>query len=522
MKLTPTRKKALGIFLIGNLLPICYVFWMCFSAPAAIVISPETTFLTEPLTPDGQYVDYVAYYKQLLGEQRPKDDLWKALVSPMRPNDESSDWAINQVPCVSYQDPRDAIHPTEESWKARSLERERYLARCQAPFSSAEDPEYAEITEANETWYQAVLNTEPGPVGLWWDTAPYMGLPITDIHQQLHPRFQLRTSLAFGNGDFRKAIESYRFILKVAARERTVPFWETQGAGVRIAGEGTDSVCSGILNASRVPEEVLRELDKILPPDFSADKWTHAIGMIRLQYLEDLQETHRSRATSGEYTMYADKFGRPAGNWFVNRVDFRAAMKAVGQTFNDQACAFRIADYQDSITAMKQANAAALAKWPGTAATTIQSDPTVVELATANHTGMICRTIAVGLLRVRARPAQLQNNYRRLRLTIRLHVYRTNNGHWPDSLHEVLNLPGWETEPSELITDAFTRKPFNYRRIDDGFLLYSIGPNLVDDTKGEMPDSPDGWRLGVGDDELWPWPHPRYQIGSPSNEPSTP
>ena len=140
MKLSPKRKKALGLFLIGNLLPVCYVLWMCFSAPAPIVISPETTLITEPLTPDGQYVDYLAYHKQLIGEQDPKDDLWKALVSPKRPHDESSAWAISQVPRVSYQDPRDAIHPMEKAWKARSLEKERHLARCRAPFTAAEDP----------------------------------------------------------------------------------------------------------------------------------------------------------------------------------------------------------------------------------------------------------------------------------------------------------------------------------------------------------------------------------------------
>lgn len=441
-------------------------------------------------------------------------------MSPKRPYDESSAWAISQVPRVSYQDPRDAIHPMEKTWDARRLESKRQLVRSRVPFNAAEDPEFAETTEANEAWYQAVLNTEPGPVGVRWDDFPTVVIPITEMHQELYRRFQLRASLAFGDGDFEKAIESYRFILKVAARERTVPFGTNQFVGIDITRAGTDTVCSGILKVKQVPENILRELDNIRPPNVPNKVWLQALMLERIQWLTEFQETHRNRASSGEHSQYADAFGRPAGNWFVKRLDFEVAMAATAQAYHDAIAPFQIEDYLESIAAMNKFNAAIATKWKGVGNT--QSPATLMQLVTADHTARVCREAALMYSNMRAYPARMQNNWRRLRLTIRLHVYRSKHGRWPDSLDELLNLPGWEATDRELFIDAFTGKPFNYRRTEDGFILQSFGPNSVDDIRDQLPTDAYGWRYSIGDDEFWPWPHPRYQIDISPPQPATP
>lgn len=66
------------------------------------------------------------------------------------------------------------------------------------------------------------------------------------------------------------------------------------------------------------------------------------------------------------------------------------------------------------------------------------------------------------------------------RLGIALKLYRTLHGAYPDSLHaltpEILD---------KIPADPFTGRDFIYRKQENGFLLYSIGPDMKDD--GGMP-----------------------------------
>lgn len=63
-----------------------------------------------------------------------------------------------------------------------------------------------------------------------------------------------------------------------------------------------------------------------------------------------------------------------------------------------------------------------------------------------------------------------------MQLAAALAVYRTANGEYPDSLDALV--PG---VLQELPVDLFDEKPFVYERIRDGYLLYSLGPNGRDD-----------------------------------------
>ena len=71
-------------------------------------------------------------------------------------------------------------------------------------------------------------------------------------------------------------------------------------------------------------------------------------------------------------------------------------------------------------------------------------------------------------------------------IALRLLVYREDNGEFPETLEE-LN--------EDIPLDPFTGKSFLYRRGGEGFVIYSVGENLVDDggifekdDKGKRPD----------------------------------
>ena len=76
-----------------------------------------------------------------------------------------------------------------------------------------------------------------------------------------------------------------------------------------------------------------------------------------------------------------------------------------------------------------------------------------------------------------ARQAQSEARLRACKLGLALKVYKALKGIYPESLHDLK--PDILTE---LPVDPFTGKDFHYNRDGDGFIVYSIGKNLIDDS----------------------------------------
>ncbi|HUS80068.1 MAG TPA: hypothetical protein VM283_02300 [Armatimonadota bacterium] len=70
-----------------------------------------------------------------------------------------------------------------------------------------------------------------------------------------------------------------------------------------------------------------------------------------------------------------------------------------------------------------------------------------------------------------------------LRVALELKEYRRAWGSYPKSLDALAQTPGWA-----IPEDVFAGRPFHYRRQGEGFVLWSIGPDLEDD--GGIPPKP--------------------------------
>jgi hypothetical protein len=84
--------------------------------------------------------------------------------------------------------------------------------------------------------------------------------------------------------------------------------------------------------------------------------------------------------------------------------------------------------------------------------------------------------------------------------------YKAENGRYPSDLSQLLA----EGYLKELPIDTFTDKPLVYRTADDDFILYSVGPNFIDN--GGTPGTnskgrPRQW-ADNGDTVFWPLPEP--------------
>lgn len=76
-----------------------------------------------------------------------------------------------------------------------------------------------------------------------------------------------------------------------------------------------------------------------------------------------------------------------------------------------------------------------------------------------------------------------------IRLGVAVYLYREKNGHWPERLADlvpefILSVP----------TDPFDDKPMKLRRTPHGMVIYSVGPDLVDDG-----GTPIDWKTQKGD-----------------------
>ncbi|MGD9109998.1 MAG: hypothetical protein PVG93_03565 [Phycisphaerales bacterium] len=83
-------------------------------------------------------------------------------------------------------------------------------------------------------------------------------------------------------------------------------------------------------------------------------------------------------------------------------------------------------------------------------------------------------------------------------LTAALKRYKNKNGSWPDSLGQIEGLTAKGN-----FTDPRSNGPFIYKTTEEGFLLYSIGPNKIDE-KGNRREPADDWPIWPRmNDPIW-------------------
>ncbi len=70
-----------------------------------------------------------------------------------------------------------------------------------------------------------------------------------------------------------------------------------------------------------------------------------------------------------------------------------------------------------------------------------------------------------------------------VKVALALEAYRGRNMKYPEKLSDLTK--GYLTE---IPKDLFTNKPLHYRRTEDGYMLYSVGPNMKDDGGVENED----------------------------------
>jgi hypothetical protein len=88
----------------------------------------------------------------------------------------------------------------------------------------------------------------------------------------------------------------------------------------------------------------------------------------------------------------------------------------------------------------------------------------------------IVRMLLPAVIRIQQAYWRSQAQIRTAIVALAVERYRREHGRWPDSLAELV-----PTKLPQVYTDPYDGKPLRYRRNKDGVVIYSIGPDKIDD-----------------------------------------
>ena len=449
-------------------MPISWLAWRILGPRPRILISPETTWITEPVTDDG-YVDYSTYILQQYGESSvPPNEtamgkLIEAELAEPQNNPVLKYVEFNTAYLCAHSKTPAELRFDAPIWTQPASRRQLRLTR---PFSSFDDPFAASVIAQNRNWYEKLRGATDQPV-----TIALPNDQVTNVRGNLFDsdcdvyfghRLQLRVMLNLGERRFGDAWNDIELMQRLAAREFAAPVAVGSELNASLA-ETTASECAaiGILHAeNEIPE--LKEWLVTFPIERPVEQLRRRVETdFRISYLRSTQFSHSQLrpawTTWGESDWFIrDRWHDANKDWdemlrlmnrFINRVSMVVCPKA---TFHQQRCALR--EVADEI--------AFEWKKAGGSDHGISTSALHVFFKTAN---------------------QLTASYRFTHIAWYLAAWEAKHGAYPTELKDVIPQTESDSRIERIFTDPFSGERFRYERRGNGFILYSVGENIEDD-----------------------------------------
>jgi len=120
---------------------------------------------------------------------------------------------------------------------------------------------------------------------------------------------------------------------------------------------------------------------------------------------------------------------------------------------------------------------------------------------------MLLEMLEPAVVRIIELSHQNKTNVQSLVTILALLRHKGDKGFCPENLQELITTGYLKKLPA----DPYSDKPLVYKKTDDNFILYSVGPNFTDDGGEPGKDSYGRvrkWRKN-GDTVFWPLPKPQ-------------
>ena len=479
------------IVLLGILVPVGMGLWSILGWPEQIQISPETTVITDYTTRDGTEVNYLAWARDRFGTADPTLDPWHLILFPVSKEQ------------VKYPGTRSLLNGEVDSRKADLLQ-QRVELRRSVPFSRNDDPEFADFVESNQSWYELVMNTDPGPpsVGGLAVGGRFAGpgsatnlteilLPLASTHRTISRRLLEYAMYLWGQGERDRALHALSFVFTCRDREQRLPLVIDQMVASALDEQGCRALWNIVLSSENLTDEELSQICRIRPDGRAPERMEEALQTEQLMTLDIMQDCRRKRAANQILISLAGPARGLQGNLFCSHVSWNEQLRAFNSMFDQLEELVVLDDYQQR----KERMNSVIDEYRGDAMADTSKTYSFKELywLDANEYLRVRITEFIPLPGACSVLAQDSNRQQLIILATLMHAWRRDHGEFPAALESVVSdNNGFRNE------DAYTGQPLDYQRTEDGFQIRIPGPD------GKMDDPQSGRR---SDDEVWAWPY---------------
>ncbi len=399
-------------FAFGCLGSLSYLLWMAFGTPPRMPISAETTHFLGPIDEDGD-LDIEAAIRRSRGWPEPTPHVWQQLFTG------NSDYRIQ------YDDYfiNAMTSPTGESSHQK---RQRYRRAKAIPFTSAEEPYYAEAVTSNEAWYEAVLASEPPAGSPHWSRRNH--------RWWLADRFRLRAMHQLSEGDIAGALQSLRLVGRSIAETRNWALWlDDQRTATSVGRETMESARAALLFALPYSDDLdafAMKLSQPVPyPSLFAQTIDECQRYHDLAWYADpeLMAESIDRYVSGKFDPQQIRL-----NWYRNRINWPRFADFYHAYVDEVVKCMRIDNDLDRQAALRQLASSYRDRLPGPNLRSWK------DVAFSDGNDFLEATVVQSANRIISDWIVRDRNARRLtRLVVYLARYRRETGQFPVALKDI-------------------------------------------------------------------------------------
>jgi hypothetical protein len=525
---TPPRKKIRIFWWLGGiflLLALLFVLQL-FGPNPPIVVSPQTTFITEPRGPDG-LPDYERYVLELYRDgATPANNaapllmqaLWPAELDPKdyamvamelgldeipskeealqglhekAVSDRITAWLQNQNKSQSH----DAAETIESVGFAAYDDVDRYvpvtesvLEQAQSrPWTSEQIPPLAEWVAANQKPLDLIVEASTRP--RYYSPSPTLLnnernllievlLPHIQAQRTAGRALVARAMWHVGENRFEAAWQDILALHRLARLTSQGLTLVEQLVAIALSNSACDATISLLDRDGLTTEQVRlvqRDLASLTPfanVANSLDQLERAGALNAFIRMGTGDGGEMFTAISG---VQDNDFGNNVFN--VVSVDWNLVLRETNRWYDRLVAAARQPDLFDRTTALQQVESdmqllVSEVRSPGNWVAGVISRQQRSKLVSSMMLGLFLPAVNAAV----AAEDRANGTLGLVRLAAALAVYRAEHGNYPDNLDQLV--PG---ALESLPVDIYHAKPFVYKRNGDGYLLYSLGGNGTDD-----------------------------------------
>lgn len=585
-------KRSRYLFALAAALFLAWFLWQLFGPSPPILVSKETTYITDPLLPSG-LPDYREYVEQQLRDGATLENnaavlMWQTM-GPGTGSDAltEKEWEAlrTELPFPTAENSNDYLPPLYCRANRRAiaawLNEQGRLRVDESPSSDAAIQEVIhsdawplteeganELYDIVETYIDAAIDApwstdQLPPIAAWFEkhqaqlnllveasqrarlyspdlnsiTAGEQELLITMSLEHIQRIREITRILSaramwlFGEGQHQQAWDNLLAIhrwARLAAAQRTIV---AQLVGIAIDGiacEGTVTLLSNRNLPPDMAKRIQRDLEALGPPSDMAISFDEMERLYALDVIMTLQP-------AGAGTMLGEFVGSASLAPWLKAFDFmsfnwNAVLVDTNHWYDRFSSTSQLKNWDAKMQALAQieqdfAGLSARINNPGNWIIGAFNRAARTQMLSAEIMDLWLSPLSACLTTEDRAKTQLDLT----RLAAALAVYRAEHSRYPDQLAQLV-----PDVIKELPVDLYHAKAFIYQRTADGYLLYSTGPNGIDDGGSnelrqilqgrELPDRDEvaaeklRQQIPTGADDLSiRVPVPRFRLPTPPN-----